>query len=124
MSERESKTSGPDPGTETGARERASEKAEERVRESFARQGLMGLLSAQIVRVGHGTCEIEVPFRDEITEQQRYFHGAVAGMIGDSAGGYAALTLASEGREVLTVEYKINFLAPAWGTRWWPEGRS
>jgi hypothetical protein len=79
MSERESKTSGPDPGTETGAREGASEKAEERVRESFARQGLMGLLGAQIVRVGHGTCEIEVPFRDEITQQQRYFHGAVAG---------------------------------------------
>jgi uncharacterized protein (TIGR00369 family) len=117
MSERESKTSGPDPGTEPGAREGASEKAEERVRESFARQGLMGLLGAQIVRVGHGTCEIEVPFRDEITQQQRYFHGAVAGAIGDSAGGYAALTLAPEGREVLTVEYKINFLAPAWGQK-------
>ena len=117
MSERESKTSGPDPGTETGAREGASEKAEERVRESFARQGLMSLLGAQIVRVGHGTCEIEVPFRDKITQQQRYFHGAVAGAIGDSAGGYAALTLAPSDREVLTVEYKVNFLAPAWGER-------
>jgi len=73
----------------------------------------MSLLGAQIVRVGHGTCEIEVPFRDEITQQQRYFHGA----IGDSAGGYAALTLAPPDREVLAVEYKVNFLAPAWGER-------
>ena len=77
----------------------------------------MSLLGAQIVRVGHGTCEIEVPFRDEITQQQRYFHGAVAGAIGDSAGGYAALTLAPPDREVLAVEYKVNFLAPAWGER-------
>ncbi len=117
MSERESKTSGADPGTETGARAGASEKAEERVRESFARQGLMGLLGAQIVEVGHGTCEIEVPFRDKITQQQRYFHGAVAGAIGDSAGGYATLTLVPPDREVLTVEYKVNFLAPAQGEK-------
>jgi uncharacterized protein (TIGR00369 family) len=117
MSERDSKASGPDPGTENGGREGASEEAKARVRESFDRQGLMGLLGAQIVEVGHGTCEIELPFRDEITQQQRYFHGAVAGAIGDSAGGYAALTLAPPDREVLTVEYKVNFLAPAQGEK-------
>ena len=116
MSERESRTSGPDTGTETGARRGRSEKAEARVRESFGRQGLMGLLGARIVEVGHGTCEIELSFRDEIT-QQRYFHGAVAGAIGDSAGGYAALTMAPPDREVLTVEYKVNFLAPAQGEK-------
>ena len=87
----------------------------ERVWDSFAKQGIMGLLGAKVTEVGEGRCQIEVPFRDDISQQQRYFHGAVAGAIGDRAGGYAALTLAPEDREVLTVEYKINFLAPAWG---------
>jgi uncharacterized protein (TIGR00369 family) len=67
--------------------------------------------------VGEGRCEIEVPYADGLTQQQRHFHGAVAGAIADSAGGYAALTLAPEEREVLTVEYKINFLAPAFGQK-------
>ena len=89
----------------------------ERVRESFAKQGLMRLLEAEVSEVGQGLCVIEVPYSDKLTQQQRYFHGAVAGAIGDSAGGYAALTLVPEDREVLTVEYKINFLAPAWGQK-------
>jgi uncharacterized protein (TIGR00369 family) len=117
MSERERKIPESNPGGEAGALEEASERAEERVRESFARQGLMDLLGARIVEVGKGTCEIEVAFRDELTQQQRYFHGAVAGAIADSAGGYAALTLSPPDREVLTVEYKVNFLAPAWGEK-------
>ena len=90
-------------------------RAFERVRESFAKQGLMDVLGAEVSEVGEGWCVIEVPYSEKLTQQQRYFHGAVAGAIGDSAGGYAALTLAPEDREVLTVEYKINFLAPAWG---------
>ena len=89
----------------------------ERVRESFAKQGLMRLLGAEVSEVGEGWCVIELPYSEKLTQQQRYFHGAVAGAIGDSAGGYAALTLAPEGREVLTVEYKINFLAPASGQK-------
>ena len=92
-------------------------RAFERVRESFAKQGLMGLLGAEVSEVGEGWCVIEVPYSEELSQRQRYFHGAVAGAIGDRAGGYAALTLAPEGREVLTVEYKINFLAPAWGRK-------
>ena len=87
----------------------------ERVRSSFERQGLMRLLSARVVEAGEGFCTIEVPFSDGVTQQERYFHGAVIGAIGDNAGGYAALTLAPPGREVLTVEYKVNFLAPAFG---------
>jgi uncharacterized protein (TIGR00369 family) len=77
----------------------------------------MGLLGARVVEVDRGLCVIEVPFRDELTQQQRYFHGAVTGAIADTAGGYAALTLAPQDREVLTVEYKINILAPAWGEK-------
>lgn len=89
----------------------------ERVHTSFARQGLMKLLGAQVVEVGRGVCVIELPFHKELTQQQSYFHGAVAGAIADNAGGYAALTLAPPGHEVLTVEYKINFLAPALGDK-------
>jgi uncharacterized protein (TIGR00369 family) len=95
----------------------------ERVRESFARQGIMGLLGARMTEVGEGRCVVEVPYSDGLGQQQRYFHGAVAGAIADSAGGYAALTLAPEGREVLTVEYKINFLAPARGEKLVARGR-
>jgi uncharacterized protein (TIGR00369 family) len=83
----------------------------ERVRSSFERQGLMRLLGARVVEAGEGFCAIEVPFSDEVTQQERYFHGAVIGAIGDNAGGYTALTLAPPGREVVTVEYKVNFLA-------------
>lgn len=89
----------------------------ERVRESFRKQGLMRLLGAEVVEAGEGRCAIEVPFSDELTQQERYFHGAVTGAIADTAGGYAALTLAPPDREVLTVEYKVNFLAPAWGEK-------
>jgi uncharacterized protein (TIGR00369 family) len=89
----------------------------ERGRAGFARQGLMGLLGAEVVEAGRGTCVIEVPFRDELTQQERYFHGAVTGAIADTAGGYAALTLAPPDQEVLTVEYKVNFLAPAQGEK-------
>ena len=85
----------------------------ERVRASFHKQGLMRLLGAEVVEAGLGYCVIEVPFSDGLTQQERYFHGAVTGAIGDTAGGYAALTLAPPNREVLTVEYKVNFLAPA-----------
>ena len=89
----------------------------ERVRASFKRQGLMRLLGAEVVAAGQGFCTIEVPFSEEVTQQERYFHGAVIGAAGDNAGGYAALTLAPPDREVLTVEYKVNFLAPAFGEK-------
>ena len=75
----------------------------ERVRESFAKQGLMELLGAEVSKVSEGWCVIEAPYGEKPTQQQRYFHGAGAEALGGSAGGYAALTLASEGREILTV---------------------
>ena len=73
----------------------------------------MRLLGARVVEAREGVCTIEVPFAEKLTLQERYFHGAVIGAVGDNAGEYAALTLAPPDREVLTVEYKANFLAPA-----------
>ena len=85
------------------------------VRESFARQGLMGTIGAWLVEVAPGRVVIELPFSARVSEQQGHFHGAVVGALGDTAGNCAAMTLLPAGSEVATVEYKIHFLVPAKG---------
>jgi uncharacterized protein (TIGR00369 family) len=86
------------------------------VRESFAQQGLMGTLGAEISSLEPGACEIQAPFRPGLSQQDGFFHAGVTGAIGDSACGYAAFSLAPEGSSVLTVEYKLNLLRPAAGS--------
>lgn len=88
---------------------------ERAVRESFGRQGLMGTIGAWLVEVKPGRVVIELPYSQRISQQHGMFHGAVVGAVGDNAGGYAALTLMPASSEVLTVEYKINFIRPAQG---------
>ena len=90
---------------------------ESRVHESFARQKVMGLIGAALTRVVPGRVEIELPFRDDLAQQHGFFHAGIVGTIADSAGGYAAYTLMPAGSSVLSVEYKINLLAPADGER-------
>ena len=82
-----------------------------RVTESFARQGMMQHLGALVARVEPGLVEIVLPYSDKVTQQQGGFHGGAIGAVADVAAGYAGLTVAPEGMEVVTVEYKINFLA-------------
>lgn len=86
-----------------------------RVRESFGRQGLMKHLGAELIELTAGHVTIRVPFRAELTQQHNYFHAGVSGAIADSACGYAAYTLMPAESSVLTVEYKLNLLAPAEG---------
>ena len=88
---------------------------EARVRGSFARQNAMGLIGARITRVEPGRVEIELPVREDLGQQHGFVHGGIVGMIADSAGGYAAFTLMPADASVLTVEYKVNMLAPAEG---------
>jgi uncharacterized protein (TIGR00369 family) len=83
----------------------------ERVHTSFLRQGMMQQLGTRLLRVARGEVELALPFSDKVTQQQGGFHGGAMGALADIAGGYAALTVAPEGMEVTTVEYKINFLA-------------
>lgn len=90
---------------------------EARVRESFARQGAMGLIGARIFALRPGFCAIELPCRAELTQQHGYMHAGIVSAIADSAGGYAGFTLFPEDASVLTVEYKLNLLAPAAGDR-------
>lgn len=88
---------------------------ERRVRDSFARQGLMRHLGAELIGLSPGRAEIRAPHRYELTQQHGYFHAGVSGALADSACGYAAYTLMPNDATVLTVEYKINLLAPAEG---------
>lgn len=87
----------------------------ERVQSSFERQQAMALLGAKVTWLAPGECEIQLPFKPELTQQHGYFHGGIIGTIADSAGGYAGFTLMPEHSSVLTVEYKMNLLAPGDG---------
>jgi uncharacterized protein (TIGR00369 family) len=86
-----------------------------RIRDSFGRQGLMQHLGARLITVKPGAIEIRSTYKSELTQQHGYFHAGVSGAIADSACGYAAYTLMPANFSVLTVEYKINLLAPADG---------
>lgn len=87
------------------------------VTESFARQGLMRTLGAEIAEVEPGRCTITAPIRPETAQQHGFAHAGTTFAIGDSACGYAALSLQEERVEVLTSEMKIHLLAPATGER-------
>jgi uncharacterized protein (TIGR00369 family) len=84
-----------------------------RVRESFGRQRAMALIGATLGLVAPGAVEIALPFRDDLTQQKGFVHGGIIGMIADTACGYAAFSLMPTGCSLVTVEYKINILAPA-----------
>jgi uncharacterized protein (TIGR00369 family) len=95
----------------------ADPKFAERVRESFVRQQLMKTLGAALTRVEPGLIEIELHHSPEITQQHGFIHaGAIASVL-DSACGYAAYTLMPADAAVLSVEFKVNLLAPARGDR-------
>ena len=86
-----------------------------RIRSSFGRQQAMALIGAALGVVEPGYVEIRLPFRDELTQQKGYVHGGILGMIADTACGYAAFSLMPADCSLVTVEYKINILAPARG---------
>ncbi len=94
-----------------------------RVSASFARQIFMATLGARLVRAAPGEVEIELPCRPEIAQQHGFVHAGAVAAIVDSACGYAALTLMPPDAGVLSVEFKINLLAPAAGERIVARGR-
>jgi uncharacterized protein (TIGR00369 family) len=96
---------------------------EARVRDSFARQGAMALIGAKLARVAPGAVDIAVDFRPELSQQHGFFHGGITATAADSAGGYAAFSLMPADASVLTVEYKMNLLAPAEGEQLIAKGR-
>ena len=89
---------------------------------NFSRQGMMHTLGARIETVGNGTVILSAPITEDVCQQAGFAHAGLAFTLGDSASGYAALTRMSEGADVLTVEMKINLIAPAQGVRLWAYG--
>lgn len=85
------------------------------VQASFGKQGLMATLGARLETIVPGHVVIDIMLRPDLAQQQGLFHGGVIGAIADSAGGYAALSLMPAGADVVTVEYKINFMRGAVG---------
>lgn len=85
------------------------------IRDSFARQGLMSTMQAQILHVGFGQTVLRMPITDAVGQQHGFAHAGASFALGDSAAGYAALSTMPEGSEVLTIEMKINLIAPARG---------
>lgn len=85
----------------------------EKIKQSFDRQGLMKTFNAKLISVEQGEVKISCEFSEKLTQQHGFFHAGVATSIVDSACGYAALTMLKGNSEVLTIEFKINFLKPA-----------
>jgi uncharacterized protein (TIGR00369 family) len=90
---------------------------DQRVRASFARQEAMVTIGAELTLVTPGTVEIELPFSDRLTQQHGFLHAGIISTALDSACGYAAFSLMPENAGVLTIEFKVNLLAPGKGER-------
>ncbi len=88
-----------------------------KVRQSFAAQGMLRTLDAEIAALSPGRCNVTAPITPAVSQQQGFAHAAVSFALGDVACGYAALSLLPADREVLTSEMKIHLLAPAQGNR-------
>ncbi|MDQ3271465.1 MAG: PaaI family thioesterase [Pseudomonadota bacterium] len=88
-----------------------------RVRDSFAMQGAMGTLGASLADIAPGRVVIELPWAAGLSQQHGFLHAGMVATALDTACGYAGFTLMPEGAGVLTIEFKINLLAPAKGQR-------
>ena len=89
----------------------------ERILARFKKQNVMHLVRASIPVVEHGRTEIHLPHWEGVEQQHGFVHGGVVGMIADSSAGYAAMTMVPASASVLTVEYKMNLVAPADGDK-------
>ena len=96
---------------------------ENRVRASFCRQKLMGVIGAALTRLAPGEAEVSLPYRDDLTQQHGFVHAGIIATIADTASGYAAFSLMPADAAVLTVEYKINLISPAVGELFIARGR-
>lgn len=94
-----------------------SEDVHERIRQSFARQGAMETLGAELTRISQGVVEIELPFDMKLTQQHGILHAGVISAALDSACSYAAYTVIAPDASLLTIEFKVNLMSPGRGER-------
>ncbi|HEX6746035.1 MAG TPA: PaaI family thioesterase [Longimicrobium sp.] len=88
---------------------------EARLRESFARQAAMRTIGAEIAHVAPGEVDLRMPHREDLTQQHGFMHAGIVGALADSACGYAAYTLMPPHAGVVSIEFKLNLVAPAAG---------
>ena len=96
---------------------------ESRIRSSFNRQGLMKTIGARLTRISPGEVHIELPYNAALTQQHGFIHAGVINTLADNACGFAAYSLMPADSEILGVDNKMNFLAPAKGARFVGIGR-
>lgn len=106
-----------------GLPERLDPTLEARLRESIGRQTLLTTLGIRVGELAPGRAVLELPFRADLCQQHGYVHAGAIATAADSACGYAALSLMPAGRDVLTVEFKVNLMAPARGELFLATGR-
>ena len=94
-----------------------------KISDSFAAQSMMKTMAVEIVKIDSGRVTLSSPILEGCRQQQDFGHAALTFALGDTAAGYAALTVMPEEMEVLTAEIKVNLLAPAAGNRLRAEGR-
>jgi uncharacterized protein (TIGR00369 family) len=94
----------------------------EEIKESFGRQSMMALIGAKLGTIEPGIVEINLPYRDDLAQQHGYLHAGIVTTIADTACGYASFSLMPAGSEVLSVEFKVNLLRPARGSRFVARG--
>lgn len=95
----------------------------ERVKNIFAEQPVMRLVGAKLTRIEPGAVDIAIEFQQSLTQQNGFIHAGIITTIADSACGYAAFSLMPDEADVLSVEFKINLLAPAVGEKFVAKGR-
>jgi uncharacterized protein (TIGR00369 family) len=94
-----------------------------RVRASFSRQAAMATLGAEVAHVAPGEVDLRMAYRPELTQQHGFLHAGIVATLADSAAGYAAYTLMPPGAGVVSVEFKLNLVAPAVGDAFIARGR-
>jgi len=95
----------------------------EKVISSFKSQKFMNYIGAQLTEIKPGFCEIQLGYREELSQHDGFFHGGIIGTLADNAGGFAAYSLMPPNTSVLTVEYKLNIVSPGTGEKLIAHGR-
>lgn len=96
---------------------------EARVRDSFARQTAMATIGAEVAHVAPGEVDLRMAYRGDLAQQHGYLHAGIVAALADTACGYAAYTLMPPGADVVSVEFKLNLMAPALGDSFVARGR-
>ena len=98
-------------------------KFESRVRDRYEHSRVMKMLGAKLTYIALGEVDIEMPYKEDLCQSHGFIHGGIIGTLLDTACGYASFTLVPDDFDVLTIEYKTNFLAPAIGETLFGRGR-